>query len=127
MAPSPGTSGPRGRSFLSRLGAWLRLLVTLPLFLLLLIFAVANRQSVALNLWPFGVAIAAPAFLLTLGSLALGFFAGGLVTWLAASAKRRRLRFERAELQALRLELAGLRKELETRTPQPAPLPPANP
>jgi len=65
-------------------------------------FAIANRQSAAISLWPFGVDIEAPLYLLTLGTLFLGLLLGAVIGWLNAfphKMEARRLRGDIAELR----------------------------
>lgn len=49
--------------------------------LLALAFALSNRQSVEVSLWPFGVTVQAPLYLFSLGTLLFGMMLGALVTW----------------------------------------------
>ena len=57
-------------------------ILTIPLTALLVVFAVANREFVAIDLWPFEFALPLPIFVLVLGSLVIGFFIGAGVAWL---------------------------------------------
>lgn len=56
----------------------LRLIAGLILMLVLVLFALSNRGSVAFGLWPFGDALAMPLFLPVLAALAVGFLAGAV-------------------------------------------------
>lgn len=61
-------------------------IVTVPLALIFVLFAVANRQWVTVSLDPFSreapaYAVSLPLFLVILGSLAAGVLIGGLVVW----------------------------------------------
>ena len=60
------------RSALARV---LGVVVTLPLTLLVIAFALSNRGPVAIGLWPFDDLIEMPIYLLALGALGLGFLA----------------------------------------------------
>jgi uncharacterized integral membrane protein len=95
-------------------------------FLLLLFavcFALANRQQVALDLWPFGVTLQAPLFLSSLGALAAGMLIGGLFVWCQGLPKRVALwRLQRAQAQ-LEGELRQARAAGAARTTQPTPAP----
>ena len=82
----------------------LSLIVTIPLVLVLIVFAVSNRQRVELSLWPFLVLQDVPLFLLALGMLALGALAGGLWVWLPLT--RWRLRARSHERRIVELEAA---------------------
>jgi integration host factor subunit beta len=48
------------------------------------VFAVANRQAVSLDMWPFATKIEAPLYILTLGTFFAGFLAGGIGFWLSS-------------------------------------------
>jgi uncharacterized integral membrane protein len=76
-------------------------ILTLPLTVVVIVFAVANRDFVPLDLWPFEVALELPVFVLVLGSLLVGFVIGALVMWLSAGKQRRRARAARSELGKL--------------------------
>jgi len=102
------------------------LLVTLPLTVLAVAFAVTNRHAVPLNLWPFRLELQAPLFLMVLGALLLGVALGLLAGWLGAGRTRRRLRLERERAERLEAEVARLRRdEALTQAPPVASLPPA--
>jgi putative membrane protein len=82
----------------------LSLIITVPLLLLLAVFAVSNRQIVELNFWPFGIALTMPLFLLALGMLAVGALAGALWMWLPLT--RWRLRARSCDRRIIELEAA---------------------
>lgn len=65
-------------------------LLTLPLAVMVVVFAVHNRAPVALDPWPFAPPFAVPLYLIALGAIVAGFGAGALVQW-AAGGKRRQL------------------------------------
>jgi hypothetical protein len=97
-----------------RIVGWL---VLVPLCALLIVFALANRQVVALNFNPFvspdllqtpGYGV--PLFLVLYVVLLIGVMLGGIATWFAQSQHRQRERHWRREAQALNGELEGLRK-----------------
>ena len=88
--------------------AWI---VTLPIIALVTVFAVMNRQDVALNLWPLPWEIAAPLFLLTLMLVLFGFLLGVLVMWFSGAKQRRQLRNVKRDLDEARIELHGLRRQ----------------
>jgi uncharacterized integral membrane protein len=80
-------------------------ILTLPLTLVIVVFAVANRQFVPLDLWPFEIALKAPLFVLVLGSVLVGFFAGALVMWLSGRRQRRQARAARNQVAKLEREV----------------------
>lgn len=59
-------------------------LLTLPIILVCIVFAVTNRQVVGLDLWPFATKLEAPLYILTLGTFFAGFLVGGLGFWLSS-------------------------------------------
>ena len=101
-------------------------LVLVPLGLLIVLFAVANRQKVAISLDPFSSdapALAAnlPLFLVILGTLIAGVIIGGGAAWLRQARWRRRARRLEFETRRLRAENETLKRELAA-----APLAPAS-
>jgi uncharacterized integral membrane protein len=81
---------------------YLSWIITIPIALLIVSFAVSNRETVELNLWPLPFQVWAPVYLVGLLALALGFLAGGLVAWLAG--RRHRVNARRQTRRAERLE-----------------------
>ena len=76
-------------------------ILTLPLTVLVIVFAVANREFVPLDLWPFEIAVQLPVFVLVLGSMFVGFLIGALTMWLSGGKQRRRARSARGRLAKL--------------------------
>jgi uncharacterized integral membrane protein len=93
--------------------AWI---VTLPIIAIVTVFAVMNRQDVALNLWPLPWEFATPVFLLTLLLILFGFLFGVLVMWFSGAKHRRQLRRTKRDLDEAKMELHSLRRQ----PPQPA-------
>ncbi len=90
-------------------------IVTLPLMLALVIFSLANRGDVSLDLWPFNKESIPPMplFLPLLGALFIGLLIGGSVAWLSGARIRRRareLRFDKAHLER---EVIRLKRDVE--------------
>lgn len=100
----------------------MRLLIALPLLLLMVLFALSNRQPVPLKFWPTDYSLVLPLSLAVLGGMAMAFLAGGLLVWVSALTQRRRAR--RAE-QTVRLLEAQV-QELKARLPQPLMPPPSS-
>ena len=65
-------------------------LIAGPLIALAVLFALSNRGFVELSIWPLPFSVDAPIYLVALGGLALGFFAGGIVAWFGAGRTRAR-------------------------------------
>jgi uncharacterized integral membrane protein len=92
-------------------------LIVVPLALLLIALAVANRKPVALSLNPFdgtsGFGLEAPLFLFVFGAFALGLIVGGFATWLGQGAWRSMARTQAREATSWRRQAERLEKELE--------------
>ena len=75
----------------------LSILIGLPLSILAVALAVANRKSVTLSLDPFSpdapaLSVTLPLFAIVFGALILGVLAGGMVVWLRQGRYRREAR-----------------------------------
>jgi lipopolysaccharide assembly protein A len=81
---------------------------------LLIPFAVSNRATVSLGLWPLPFLIDLPLYLLVLLLLLAGFVAGATTAWMAGRRARRELRRRRRRSEALEGELKATRSELES-------------
>jgi uncharacterized integral membrane protein len=80
----------------------INLLILLPLGIVLIIFCVANRQSVTLALNPFRpedqvLSLNAPLFVLLFVALIVGMVVGAAVTWFNQGKHRRRARSQSRE------------------------------
>ncbi len=85
--------------------------ILVPLALLLVMFAVANREVVTVSFDPFdrtdpALSLRMPLFVMIFVFLGLGVLIGGFAAWLRQARYRRTAR-------NLRTELAGLRREVE--------------
>lgn len=86
-------------------------LVTAPVALVLIVFAVSNLARVGVSFWPF-VDVEMPLYLLVLGALALGFIAGELVAWMNGGRWRREARRRQRRIESLERELAATQAQL---------------
>lgn len=75
--------------------------------LILVVFAVANRNTVTLTVWPLPLAMDAPLYLVVLISLIVGFFLGELVAWMNGHRWRREARRSAKRVEELERELAA--------------------
>jgi uncharacterized integral membrane protein len=85
--------------------------ILLPLAVILVIFAVANRHWVMASFDPFNstdpsLGIDLPLFVVILLSAILGVLAGGIITWIRQGRWRRAARRHEADAAAARAELA---------------------
>ena len=101
-------------------------LLTLPITLIVVVFAVFNRTPVEIDLFPLPWRPVLPAYLLVLGSLFLGFLIGGIVAWFAGGPRRRRTRRLAVEADVLSRELAEARRRQSAALPEPTPAPAAS-
>lgn len=96
----------------------LKALILVPLGLLAIVFAVANREIVTVSFDPFNTetpafALSAPLFLAIILMIMLGVLIGGIATWLSQNHLRVALRQSRTEADRLRQELQDTRLELD--------------
>lgn len=107
---------------------FLTALIVIPLGLILVVFAVANRHFVTVSFDPFvssdpSFSITLPLFLLLILVAALGVLAGGCAVWFGQRHWRRAARRNDAEARAARTELADLRAQAAAAKPEPQRLP----
>lgn len=115
-------------------------LIVIPLGLLFIVFAVANRHFVTVSFDPFNsvdpsVAVKLPLFVVIIAVAILGVAAGGMATWFRQRHWRRAARQHEADARRARAETADLRAaaavsradqardqaRLPARLPAPAP------
>lgn len=106
------------------IGKIVKWIVLLPIAILVILFAVANRQVVTVSLDPFGEAqpglsLTAPLFIVVLLCLLAGVVVGGAAAWMRQSKWRRAARRYEGEARAL----AGELRAFQERRGAP-PLPP---
>lgn len=80
--------------------------ITIPLTLLVIAFALTNRGPVVVGLWPFDELVEMPIYLLALGSLVLGFLTGSAFAGFGTLAARFRARRETKRAEAAERKLA---------------------
>ena len=89
-------------------------LVVIPLGIIFIIFAVANRHLVTVSFDPFNstapaVAVTLPLFLVIIVAAIAGVVAGGMATWFRQGRWRRAARQHEADARRARAEAADLR------------------
>ena len=100
-----------------------RILIFVPLALIILFFAMANRGPVHVSLDPFvtdgsGPSFDAPLYIVVLIAMALGVIAGGFSTWISHMPVRRAARVARKEATKTRAEIEKLRHQALANLPQ---------
>jgi uncharacterized integral membrane protein len=93
---------------------FLTTVIVIALFVLFVVFAVANRHEVTVSFDPFNSGDPAltwpmPLFVLIIAAVALGVLAGGCATWIGQRRWRRAARQHRAEAEATKTELAKVK------------------
>jgi uncharacterized integral membrane protein len=106
-------------------------LVLIPLAIVFIVFAVANRHLVTVSFDPFNTAnpsvgITLPLFAVIIAVAILGVGAGGMASWFRQRHWRRAARLHEADARQARAELADLRAHAATaarNAPQRLPAP----
>jgi putative membrane protein len=86
--------------------------------IVLILFAVSNREMVALELWPLPFEVSLPLYLPFFLALLVGFLIGASAAWVGGRGPRRELHRRRRRIEALERELAATQSQLENR-PEP--------
>jgi uncharacterized integral membrane protein len=107
---------------------FLTALIVIPLGLLLVVFAVANRHFVTVSIDAFNstdpaLSFTLPLFALLIVVAILGVVAGGCATWFGQRHWRRTARRLEADARSVRAELADLRASTAPARPEPLRLP----
>ncbi|MBX9741027.1 MAG: LapA family protein [Beijerinckiaceae bacterium] len=102
--------------------SFLKWLILAPVALVLLVFAIANREPVRVVLDPLSSGppdfqIVAPLFIVLFLTAMLGVLAGGVATWLAQGRHRRAARHAKSDVERLRGECDRLRAQLTPTIP----------
>ena len=92
----------------------LRWLITIPLALILIVFAVNNRHLVDVSLWPLDFIISWPLFIFVYIGVFAGFLAGAVVAWTSAAQRHRRARQRRTDKDLRTAEVLRRKDEAAT-------------
>ena len=103
---------------------FLSALIVIPLALVFVVFAVANRHFVTVSFDPFNSAnpsiyFSMPLFVLIIAIAILGVIAGGLATWFGQRRWRRAARQHEADARTARAQLAELRSQAASMRGEP--------
>ena len=91
--------------------------------ILLILFAVSNRETVSLELWPLPFLVDLPLYLAFFLSLLAGAVIGAVAARIAGRHNRRELRRRRRRIESLERELAATHSQLENPEPPMTVLP----
>lgn len=110
----------------------IKLVILVPVIVLAVLLAVANRGDITLMLDPLqregGPVLQVPVYLVVLVAVMLGVVMGGIGTWLAQGRHRKAARAAKREAAALRAEADRMRLAHASQpatTSLPVPMPPA--
>lgn len=105
----------------------LRWLITLPLAIVLVVFAVNNRSAVEVDLWPLGLAISLPLFVYVFLGAGVGILIGSLFVWFSGGTIRKLARERHARMRELEHIIETMQARIDAGEPQPPARPPALP
>jgi uncharacterized integral membrane protein len=100
--------------------------IVIPLLVIVVAFAVANRHAVTVSFDPFSAeqpayAVTLPLFVIVFVLLIVGVLAGGTATWIGQRHRRRSVRRLDTEVRNLHGEMDAMRRQLAADRPsQPA-------
>jgi len=100
-------------------------LILVPLAIVFIVFAVANRNSIVMSFDPFdqdqpALTLSVPLFALILVLIVAGVIIGGVAAWLGQRKWRARARHLQREARELRRELAELQRRSGMAEPPPS-------
>ena len=78
----------------------------------LIMFAVSNRETVAVEFWPLPFLADVPLYLLCFLSLVIGVLIGVAIAWISGHRNRRELTARRRRIDALERELMATQSQL---------------
>lgn len=90
---------------------FLNTLVAVLMAVLIVLFAVSNREPVAVEVWPFPWRIEAGLYAVILLAVFLGFLCGAVAAWMGGRAKRAELRTARKRMREMEQSLNRLKEE----------------
>lgn len=107
----------------------LRWLITVPVAIIVVVFAVNNRGDANVSLWPLDLIITWPLFVFVFIGIGVGFALGAVLMWFTAAPARRRARERASRIRELEraaesTERATERATVPATVAQP-PVPPA--
>lgn len=97
----------------------LRLVIAAPFLLIIVVFALSNRQPAQLGLWPTDYSVTVPLALAILVPAAVALFLGAILMWFRAAGQRRRAGRAERRADLLAADLAKLREPPRTGTALP--------
>ena len=93
-------------NLVTRLLAWL---IGLPVAVIAVVFAVSNRDTITIGIWPLGDGLAAPVYVVALIPFALGLLLGAGLAGLGTMRHRMRAGAHARRAQSLEREISRLK------------------
>lgn len=87
-------------------------IITLPLTVIVVIFAISNLGDIAVGFWPLERTFSLPLYIAVLTTFLVGFVCGGVVLWFSAGKVRRRARKFEFEAVGLKREITSLKQQV---------------
>jgi uncharacterized integral membrane protein len=97
----------------SRIAKFTVSIVTLPITVAVVLFAISNRNLVEVHLWPLPGSLDLPLYVIGLATMVAGFLIGGLTAWFSGGENRQRARAAARNVRALETTLTDKRLETE--------------
>jgi len=103
-------------------------IVVVPLAVVIIVFAVANRKAVTVSFDPFSstspaYAATLPLFIIIFTVLIVGVLVGGIAAWIGQAKWRRLARKRDADVRGLHQELETIRRRFAPEAPEALPEP----
>ena len=92
---------------------FIKFIIGLPLFILLLVFAIVNNDFVTLKIWPTDIEIITSLSVVIVFLFLFGYLIGKLFTWMSYSSVRSSLKAHKKQNKKLSKEQEKLSKEVE--------------
>jgi uncharacterized membrane protein YciS (DUF1049 family) len=92
---------------------FIKLIIGLPIFILLLLFAIVNNDFVTLKIWPTDIEIITSLSVVIFVLFILGYIIGRLFSWLSYAKIRSSLRAHKKQNKKLSIKQEKLTKEVE--------------
>jgi uncharacterized integral membrane protein len=124
VVPAIVISGQKRKASRAMVRKIVTAVIVIPLAIVIIAFAVANRQGVTVSFDPFNSAnpaasVTLPLFIIIFILVILGVVVGGIAAWLRQSSWRRAARRLDGEVRQLREETARLNAMLNAQTESP--------
>lgn len=87
--------------------------ITLPITVVVVLFAVSNRHGVEVQFWPLPGTLDLPLYVIGLVTMVFGFLIGGVIAWVGAGDSRHRARVAERDARGLEAKLSEARDQAD--------------